>query len=77
MRLPDAARRSAATSAENRGRTGDVAISDLDRAGLPAPSIVRTAKIATVEADHVEPLGTLAAGDRAAVATALAGRLPA
>ena len=63
--------------AEIRGWTGDVAISDLDRAGLPAPSIVRTAKIATVEADHVEPPGTPAADDRTAVATALAVRLPA
>ena len=64
------------TSAENRGWTGDVAVSELGCAGLPAPSIVRTAKIATVEAGHVEPLGTLAADDRAAVAAALVGRLP-
>ncbi len=39
------------TSAENRGWTGDVPIADLARAGLPAPSLVRPAKIATVESD--------------------------
>jgi len=38
------------TSAENRGWPGDVGISVLRAAGLPAPSIVRPAKIATVDA---------------------------
>jgi len=38
------------TSAENRGWPDDVRISDLRTAGLPAPSIVRPAKIATVDA---------------------------
>ena len=33
------------TSAENRGSPGDIGISDLGTAGLPAPSIVRPAKI--------------------------------
>jgi mRNA interferase MazF len=55
------------TSAENRGRPGDVLVSDLQTAGLPAPSIVRPAKIATVEARDAEFLGTLPVPDRAAV----------
>jgi mRNA interferase MazF len=50
------------TSAENRGWPGDLDLGDAYSAcGLPAPSIVRTAKIATVEATHTEPLGILPA----------------
>ena len=45
------------TSAANRFWPGDVAISDLGGAGLPAPSIVRPAKIATIEARDAERLG--------------------
>lgn len=46
------------TSAENRGWPGDVDLGDgFAAAGLPAPSLIRTAKIATVEARHVEPIG--------------------
>jgi mRNA interferase MazF len=48
-------------SAENRGWPGDIAVSDLRRAGLPAPSVVRTAKIATIEAADAVRLGRLAA----------------
>ena len=47
------------TSAANRGWTGDVMISDRSAAGLPVPSIVRTAKIATIEARDAQRLGTL------------------
>jgi hypothetical protein len=49
------------TSAEHSGWLGDVAISDLDRAGLPAPSIVRPAKIATIEARDAGPARNFAA----------------
>jgi len=38
------------TSWENRGWSGDVAATDLKVSGLPVASIVRTAKIATIEA---------------------------
>jgi len=38
------------TSAENRGWAGDVPVSDLALAGLPAPSVIRTAKIAIIDA---------------------------
>src|SRR5208337_3763176 len=38
------------TSAENRGWPGDVALADLPATGLPAPSLVRTEKVASVDA---------------------------
>ena len=41
------------TSAENKRWSSDVAVADLDRAGLPAPSVVRTAKIACIEPARV------------------------
>lgn len=47
------------TSAENRGWPDDVAIPDHRAAGLPAPSLVRCAKIATIEARDAEALGRL------------------
>ena len=59
------------TSAENRGWPGDVDISNLRAAGLPAPSIVRPAKIATVDARDAQRLGTLPGGDRKAVIAGL------
>ena len=59
------------TSAENRGWPDDVRISDLPTAGLPAPSIVRAAKIATVDARDAQRLGTLPIADREAVASRL------
>ncbi len=37
------------TSAANPRWDGDVPITNLDKAGLPAPSVIRTAKIATIE----------------------------
>lgn len=42
------------TSADNERWPCDVPIVDLDRAGLPAPSIIRPVKIACVEAARVE-----------------------
>ena len=63
------------TSAENRSWPGDVRISDLRAAGLPAPSIVRAAKIATVDARDAQRLGTLPDADREAVASRLRGIL--
>lgn len=55
------------TSAENRGWPGDVDISDIDVAGLPVASVVRTAKIATIEARDAARIGTLPARDRSLV----------
>ena len=59
------------TSAANRGWTGDVLVSDTSTAGLPIPSIIRPAKIATIDAGDAEPLGKLPVSDRAAVADCL------
>lgn len=47
------------TSAENRGWVGDVAVRDLGRAGLPVPSVIRTAKIATIELRDATILGRI------------------
>ena len=41
------------TSAANEPWTCDVPIPDLERAGLPAPSVIRPAKIACIEPDRV------------------------
>ena len=49
------------TSAENRGWPGDVAVSNLATAGLPVPSVVRTAKIATIQAPDATRLGKIEA----------------
>lgn len=45
------------TSAENRAWPGDVPIADHAKAGLPAPSVIRPTKIATIEASHAERVG--------------------
>jgi mRNA interferase MazF len=49
------------TSAENRGWPGDIVITALSRAGLPAPSVIRPAKIATIDASDATKLGTISA----------------
>lgn len=49
------------TSAENRSWPGDVAVRNLDMAGLPAVSVVRTAKIATIESEDAQRLGCVSA----------------
>jgi mRNA interferase MazF len=63
------------TSAANRGWRGDVAISNLSEAGLPVPSVVRPAKLATIESRDADRLGTLPLSDRAAIARYLEDRL--
>jgi mRNA interferase MazF len=51
------------TSAENRRWPGDVSLEiDHDAMGLPAPSLARTAKIATIEAAQAEWRGDIPAG---------------
>jgi len=47
------------TSSENRRWPGDVMIGALDQAGLPAPSVIRPAKIASIDARDAERLGVL------------------
>ncbi len=63
------------TSAANRGWPGDLLVSDVATAGLPIPSIIRPAKIATIEARDAEPLGKLPPRDRRAVRHYLRERL--
>ena len=63
------------TSAANRGWPGDVAVSDLAIAGLPAASVVRPAKIATIEARDAQRIGYLPPEDRPQVAEAMRGSL--
>ncbi len=60
------------TSAGNRRWGCDVPVSDLAAAGLPAPSMVRTAKLATVDADRIlHGIGRLVAKDIRSVQTQL------
>ncbi len=63
------------TSAAHRRWTGDIEISDLATAGLPAASIVRSAKIATIEALDAEPIGHLPVSGRMAVRLQVASLL--
>lgn len=48
----------------DRRWSGDVPVPNLERAGLPAPSVVRTAKIATLEANAASRIGYLEEADR-------------
>jgi mRNA interferase MazF len=64
------------TSAENERWPSDVAISDIKRAGLPAPSLVRPAKIACIEPARIERrAGRLNKSDARLVAQRLRGFL--
>ena len=63
------------TSAENRGWPSDVPAGDLETAGLPAPSVVRTAKVAVIGSRDAELLGSLGADDRGAVSRQVGHRL--
>jgi len=48
------------TSAENRAWPGDVPLGESHvGAGLPAPSVIRPCKLATIEARHAERLGRI------------------
>jgi mRNA interferase MazF len=48
------------TSAANRGWPGDVSLAEgYEAVGLPIPSVIRTTKIATIEARHAQRIGRL------------------
>ena len=47
------------TSARNRPWAGDVEVAHLEEAGLPAPSVVRCARIAAIDASAAERIGKL------------------
>ena len=49
------------TSAENRGWPDDVPVTNLKMAGLPSPSLIRSAKIATIDAADALKLGKVSA----------------
>jgi len=55
------------TSAENRAWPEDVPVADLSSAGLPAHSVVRCAKVATIDARDAERIGKLARTNRRSV----------
>jgi mRNA interferase MazF len=57
------------TSSENLGWSSDVVVSDLKVSGLPVASIVRTAKVTTIEAKESERVGILPSADREAVSS--------
>jgi len=60
------------TGAGKAQRKGDIVVRDLARAALPGASMVRTAKIATVEPSRImKRIGTLAAGQRRQVRKAI------
>ena len=63
------------TSAADRGWPGDVVVSDLTAAELPAASVARSARIATIVARGAERIRHLPFGDRSQVATAMRGSL--
>lgn len=63
------------TSAAHRRWSGDVEIPDPASIGLLIPSVIRTAKIATVEIARADPLGEIAPETLAAVRSELARRL--
>jgi mRNA interferase MazF len=63
------------TSAVNRGWAGDIEIADHQAAGLPVPSVVRTAKIATIDAKDAEAIGGLPAKLRKAISKSVEAQL--
>lgn len=63
------------TAAANPRWPDDVEIDDHDGAGLPIPSVVRTAKIATIEARAASKLGSIPRQSAARVAAILARTL--
>lgn len=63
------------TSSGNRPWPTDVPVSDLALSGLPAPSVVRTAKIATIKTKESERIGVLPMPDREAVSCKVRNKL--
>ena len=64
------------TSTSNRSWPGDVRIgSSGETTGLPAPSMVRTLKMATIEASAADRIGAISVSELAAVRAELRGIL--
>lgn len=63
------------TSAKNRGWPNDVPIVSLENTGLPVESVVRTAKIATIEAKEAAVIGQVPISIRQTIKQHLMGIL--
>ncbi len=55
------------TSAQNRAWPKDITVSNLKQAGLPSPSVIRTVKIATIEAVDTSKIGSISPSQLKAV----------
>ena len=62
------------TSAENRSWPSDVGIDNLASAGLPAASVIRPAKIATIDAKDAQRLGSITEGQLVQVLSQIQNR---
>lgn len=65
------------TSLTSRTWPDDVPVSELTQSGLPSPSVVRTAKIAAIEAKESERIGRLPEVDWSKVCKQVESRLAA
>ena len=63
------------TAAENTPWPGDVAVRGLRRAGLPIASVIRCAKIATVDIRQIERIGRLGSAEQDGVRRTLSALL--
>lgn len=63
------------TSAAHRQSPSDVVLTDAKAAGLPAPSLIRCARLATIDAEVAEVLGMLPDDERGQVRTKLQAML--
>ena len=63
------------TSTENRGWPDDVPVANLKLAGLPAPSLIRSAKIATIDTADASKLGRVSAAQVSQVTGKIRQRL--
>lgn len=55
------------TNAQRQAWPGDLPVTDLGQAGLPIPSVIRTAKLATLETGSAERIGRVSDNEIAAV----------
>jgi mRNA interferase MazF len=65
------------TSARHAPWPGDITITDLTATGLAHPSLIRTAKIATIDSRLVDTIGHLSLSDRRTVTACLQRQLEA
>jgi mRNA interferase MazF len=63
------------TAAVNQGWPGDIDVKHYQEFGLPIPSVIRTAKIATLEAEGAEKIGRISSALLAEVRASVEGIL--